>query len=379
MKNAAAIATLRELCGLGLAAEALIPALLEALHRVIPSACNLFDWVDAQGRIQRYYFEGPVDPAIARLYFEQFHNKLEAEAMPRFVDVVRGNATVLGAEQLNHRRFFDSALYNEIWRPQRLHYHLEGLVRDGDGRALGSLVLYRERGERIFSAADEATLARLLPYVARALQRGAQAGRESEFAHCREAVVNLDAQGSIVHLSRHAFKLLLLAHGELSPASAARPPASEDFPTLALLHRRLWHERDASRDARCTLRLANAWGQFAFDAERLAAVSAAMPELTAIRIAHHLPRELLEFHRLAASPLSPAQRKVSAMLLRGWPQTRIAAELGVSASTVIDHVRKIYRKLDLHSADELRARFGAGADPAQRRDTGAAGERGRSA
>jgi hypothetical protein len=132
MKNAAAIASVRELCSLGLAGELLIPALLEALHRVIPSARNLFDWVNAQGSIQRYYFEGPIDHVAARLYFDEFHNKREAEAMPKYLDVIRGDATIRSAEELNNRHFFESALYNEIWRPQRLHYRLEAIVR---GRA----------------------------------------------------------------------------------------------------------------------------------------------------------------------------------------------------------------------------------------------------
>ena len=120
MKNAAAVAYIRELCSLGLAGELLIPSLLEAMHRVIPSARNLFDWVNAEGCIQRYYFEGPIDHRVARLYFDEFHNRREAEAMPRFVDVIRSDASIRSAEELNHRQFFESALYHEIWRPQRL-------------------------------------------------------------------------------------------------------------------------------------------------------------------------------------------------------------------------------------------------------------------
>lgn len=99
MKNAAAIAYIRELCSLGLTGELLIPALLESMHRVIPSARNLFDWVNAEGRIQRYYFEGPIDHAIAKHYFDEFHNRREAEAMPRYVDVIRGDATIRSAEE----------------------------------------------------------------------------------------------------------------------------------------------------------------------------------------------------------------------------------------------------------------------------------------
>jgi hypothetical protein len=40
----------------------------EALPRHHPSSRNLFDWIAADGQIQRYYFEGPIDSKIARLY-----------------------------------------------------------------------------------------------------------------------------------------------------------------------------------------------------------------------------------------------------------------------------------------------------------------------
>lgn len=359
MKNAAATAHIRELCSLGLAGELLIPSLLESMHRVIPSARNLFDWVDDDGRIQRYYFEGPIDAAVARLYFEQFHNRREGEAMPRYVDVIRGEASIRGAEELNTRQFFDSALYNEIWRPQQLHYRLEAIVRDPQRKPLGSLVLYRERGDRIFSADDEQTLATLLPYISRGLQHGREQGLEYARSEPRTALVTLDAEGRIVQLSRNAHKLLLLAHGDISPASAAQTAASENFPTLALIRRQL-ARRGSADPAPCTLTLGNAWGEFEFRGERLdAADTADAPALIGVAIEHRVPRDVRALQTLQTQPLSIAQKKVCALLLQGLSQPQIARRLGVSTHTVIDHVRKIYVKLDVHSAEQLRTRLGA--------------------
>ena len=357
MKNAAATAYIRELCSLGLAGELLIPALLEAMHRVIPSARNLFDWVNAEGSIQRYYFEGPIDHNAARLYFEEFYNKREAEAMPKYVDVIRGGATIRSAEELNHRQFFDSALYNEIWRPQRLHYRLEAIVRGRDSKPLGSLVLYRELGDRIFSKADEETLQTLVRYVAHGLQHSKDHRIDYATSDRRAVLINLDALGRIVHLSRNAHKVLLLAHGDISPASAAQEPMSENFPTLTLLYRQLSRPGEPS-EALCTLTLTNTWGQFEFRAERLEPIGGADPALIGVTIQHLVPREVRDLDALEAYPLSIAQKKVCALLLQGLSQPQIAARLGVSTHTVIDHIRKIYLKLDVHSVDELRLRFG---------------------
>ncbi|MBK6595730.1 MAG: hypothetical protein IPG23_25310 [Burkholderiales bacterium] len=84
MKPHHAAEALRALCKSGLHPDVLVPAFLEALHAVVPSYRNLFDWTDAQGRLVRYYIEGPIDTAVAQLYFDAFHNKLEAAAMPMF-------------------------------------------------------------------------------------------------------------------------------------------------------------------------------------------------------------------------------------------------------------------------------------------------------
>src|SRR4030095_8704837 len=105
MKHARAIATVRELCSLGLPSELFVPALLESMHAVIPSARNLFDWIDSGGHIERYYFEGAIDSKIARLYFNEFYNRREGEAMPRFSDLARGSAVIRSAQELDRSSF----------------------------------------------------------------------------------------------------------------------------------------------------------------------------------------------------------------------------------------------------------------------------------
>ncbi len=128
------IAALRALCALKLHPEVLIPAVLEALHGLVPSYRNLFDWTDEEGRLVRYFIEGPVDADIARLYFDEFHNRREAEAMPAFHTLHRAPPGVRGADELDHPAFYRSALYNEIWRPQGFLTRLEAVVR-GPGSA----------------------------------------------------------------------------------------------------------------------------------------------------------------------------------------------------------------------------------------------------
>jgi DNA-binding CsgD family transcriptional regulator len=358
MKHARAVAAVRDLCSLGLPGELFVPALLEAMHAVIPSSRNLFDWIDGSGHIERYYFEGPIDNRIARLYFDEFYNRRESEAMPAFSDLARGGSVIRAARELDRRSFYDSALYNEIWRPQSLHYHLEAIIRRGDGKALGSLVLYREKNEPIFSREEEDLLAALVPYIARAMQSRAQRrdpAPEQFVGSRRNALVNLDDRGRIVYLSRDAHKLLLLAHGNITPSAAGVEPCADDFPTLTVLFRALARSAHAPRPVVATLD--NDWGRFEFQALSLEPAGEQHAPMVAVTIQHLEPADVYQARVLQSAPLSITQKKVCSLLMSGLSQREIAARLGVAPSTVVDHVRKIYRRLDVHSLEQLRARL----------------------
>jgi DNA-binding CsgD family transcriptional regulator len=356
MKQSASIASIRALCGLGLPGEQLVPALLEALHRVIPSARNLFDWTDAHGNLVRYYFEGPIDPSIARHYFEEFHNLREAEAMPAFREAVTGRAVVRSAAELDNPRFYRSALYNEIWRPQGLHSRIEAIVRNSRGEPLGSLVLYRERGDPPFTTAEERLLAVQLPYIARALEAPAALSRDFVARRERRGFLHLACDGRLAHLTRDAHKLLLLAHGGITPESAGRPPDSADYPTLKLLAEQIRGNAGAS-SRQVSLVVDNAWGSFAFEAEPLSAIAAGEAPLIHVSIQQREPRPIAWRRALDGLSLTITQKEVCALLKAGYTQPQIAAALAIAPTTVADHVKKIYLKLDVHGVRALCARL----------------------
>ena len=357
MKQSQSVASIRALCALGLPGEQLIPALLEALHRAIPSSRNLFDWTDARGNLVRYFFEGPIDPEIARHYFEEFHNKREVEAMGSFHAAVTGHATVRSAAELASPGFYRSALYNEIWKPQGLHTRVEAIVKDVRGRPLGSLVLYREKGDPAFSAAEERLLADLVPYIARGL--AAESTLSVDFVPRRErrAVVNLADDGSLLHLSEDAHKMLLLSHGGITPESAGRRARGTDFTTLALIAEQVRTHAGASRHE-VALTVDNAWGRFVFEAQPLRSLGGA-PAAIHVSIHHQEPRAVAWRRALSGLQLSIAQTEVCALMRAGYTQPQIAATLAIAPSTVSDHVKKIYTRLDVHSARELCARVDA--------------------
>ena len=345
-KKSRELSRLRELCTLDLPTPLLMPSVLAELHGLVPSSRNLFDWCDGDGALTRYCVEGPVDEAVAQLYFDEFHNKREAEAMPSFAQALRSGAVLNGAAQLNTARFFGSALYAEIWRPQGFRHRVELIVRAGDGRPLGSLVLYRGPGEPCFTPAEEARLLAVLPHLARALSRDAVPRCSPE--HWQPApepveVLLLDDDGCLRHASAGAQRLLQLARPGPGLLPAPRPTEA----VLAGLHA-------AARRGPTTQRVDSPWGRFEFSAQRLDAVDGgAAPSWTQVQLRRFEPRELADERQLQRLELSSGQAAVARLLLQGLAQSEVAQRLGVAPSTVVDHTRKLYQRLGVRSVREL--------------------------
>ena len=361
MKSSLSIAALRALCELKLHAEVLVPAVLEALHQVVPSYRNLFDWTDTQGRLVRYFIEGPIDAGIAQLYFDEFHNRREAEAMPRFDTLHRLPPGVRGADELDHEGFFRSALYNEIWRPQGFHTRLEAVVRGCDGRLLGSLVLYRAPGDPRFTPSDERLLAAVVPAIAAGLQAAGPAVADDRHVPGPEPAESLllTLQGRVCHASPGAHRLLLMAEGGASRDSLSRPLDVLAGRLLPMLLARL-RELARVQVHRVTapppsITHETAAGQFVASGHVLRALNEGQEPLAQVTLRRLEPHRVALERALRALPLTAGQVAVCRQLHHGRSHAQIASRLGVAPATVVDHVRKVYRALDVRSALELRA------------------------
>ncbi len=361
MKTSRSIAALTALCGLKLHVEVLVPAFLEALHQVVPSARNLFDWTDEHGRLVRYFIEGEVDADIAQLYFDEFHNKREAEAMPAFESLRRLPHGVRSACELDHAGFFRSALYNEIWRPQGLHTRLEAVVRGPQGRLIGSLVLYRGPGDPRFTRDDERRLAGLLPALASGMQCNGPAVADNRHVASPEPAQTLlmTLQGQVRHASPGAHRLLLMAEG-----GASRDTLSKPLDLLAgrLLPMLLMRLREQARGAvpsgsgpMPSITHETAAGQFVASASWLRALEPGHEPLAQVTLQRLEPHAVALQRALRSLPLTAGQMAVCRELVQGHSQADIGTRLGVATATVVDHVRKAYQALDVRSALELRA------------------------
>jgi DNA-binding CsgD family transcriptional regulator len=361
MKASRSSAALRALCQLDLHAEVLVPAVLEALHDVVPSHRNLFDWTDDQGRLVRYFIEGSIDAAVARLYFDEFHNRREAEAMPPFQSLHRAPRGVRSAGELDHPAFFQSALYNEIWRPQGFHTRLEAVVRGAAGRLIGSLVLYRAPADPRFTREDEQRLTAVLPDFAAALESHGPAVADDRHvpSHQPPQTLLLTLAGEVCHASPGAHALLLMAEGGASRDALSRPLDALAGRLLPMLMTKLReHARSPLLQAAApppSITHETAAGQFVASGVLMRPISGSGAPLAQVTLRRLEPHRVALARALRKLPLTPGQAAVCRELYHGRSHGDIGQRLGVATATVVDHVRKTYDQLDLRSSMELRA------------------------
>jgi DNA-binding CsgD family transcriptional regulator len=78
--------------------------------------------------------------------------------------------------------------------------------------------------------------------------------------------------------------------------------------------------------------------------------------LTELRAAGARPRSIV---RTGVDALTPSERRIAELAAAGHTNREIGGELFVTKATVETHLRSVFRKLDVHSRDELAARLGA--------------------
>lgn len=119
------------------------------------------------------------------------------------------------------------------------------------------------------------------------------------------------------------------------------------------------------------LTLHNGWGKFILRGYELHG-GGAEPQGIGILIEQFVPFEAQLLERLNATCLSPRQKEVALLSLKGVRNAEIAQRLHLTPYTVKDHLKAIYNRLDVNSREELVELLScrpdmpdeAGADPA---------------
>ena len=353
MKQSADIAHFRQQCCLGIDAQTAMPSLLRAMHSLVGSQANSFYWAAHNGDICNVYMEQLMPRDLAAHFFSEFLNNPACDYSANGIRKYLPPGTFVGSSaRLFPETFYRSDIYNLIWRPQRRQEMLWARVRDAQGRSNG-VALMRVSGDPAFTERDEQRLSQLVPYLAHALN--ARPTAPTQLVEDGEsAIVVLNHRGEVQHASTEGRRLLLLAaHSRVAPGAVDWGRDGVLPLALAKLRESLAALFSGRPALPPVFELHNGWGKFVLRAYPLEADEGTGSSLIAVLIERHVPLKLKLMHVMQSLPLSAKQKEVCLLLAEGASYCTVAERLSVRSSTVIDHVRKIYNKLDVRSHHEL--------------------------
>jgi len=363
MKFSSTIADIRQLCCMGLDGATIMPALFEYVQKIVPSHFQVFLWADRNYEVSNMFTpDMPSVAKIAQLYLDEFANKKEKEVKPAFSEIMRSVRGTVRWERFQTRRFFRSDFFNLVLRPLEARHMLGTVVHDRD-RALGELMLWRAPRERPYSEREAQILAGLIPYIAHAI--AVRPRNRQQFTETGErglAIVN--RKGEIEYACSQAHRLLFWAtHPEISRATLHRLNRPSMPPTVAKLASTLSNAARGAPAFPPVLHHENSWGRFTFRVYRLDQTQSHGNELFGVSVEREEPLMLALWSRMRIYGLSLRQKEVCQSLVLGSTYLEIAEQLSIRPHTVVDHVRTLYEKLNVHTRAELVNKLSADTDP----------------
>jgi len=340
------VSHIRQLCVLGVDSYALMPVLIEHVKRLVGADCGTFWWAGDNHRAADAYFDAESLKVAATLscHANEFdRNTREAHGADFAAAMQRGRGW---ANTVRHEAMLlRSREYELFWRSGHWRHGLE-LTAVQNGRGWGSVVMLRPEGARPFDARTEAALAPLSAFMAHAVHSPASARRFAAEA-TESGVVVSDRAGRILWQSALGARLLQQAIPQVMPFAAT---AKELPDCLRSLIARLQHAGAAETCAPPMVHRHTRWGEFDLRAYPLLDHG---PDLrSASRFAIHVERRepmVLQAARGAYRlGLSVRQSHICAHLAEGASYADVAQKIGVRPSSVIDQMRKMYTRLDVH-------------------------------
>jgi DNA-binding CsgD family transcriptional regulator len=351
-KHSAAVAAIRQTCFAGLPGRTLIPIVASQLRALMPAACCQFTWSSESGRITNFWCDSFMPRRTAWIILN--HRRYEADAGVTFRDLV-----LFGEPTGNLRAWwtsgFDrSATYAAVFEPYGFKWFLDGIVRDAQ-RPYGALALIRRRDEPDFSAAEEALVGRLLPYLAHALR--VDAARPSRFVRTgRSGLVVCSDAGEVLEWSEAAHRLAVFALVDQINLDARVGSGDFDEARAALrgiareLASRLGGGDDGAELPAIVRR--NGWGEFVLRGYRLQDDGGSTARI-GILIEQLVPIESQLLERVNRTALTTRQKEIAMLSAKGLANAQIARQLNISPHTLKEYFKDIYARLEINSQRQL--------------------------
>jgi DNA-binding CsgD family transcriptional regulator len=337
------------LCHAGLDATTLRVKLLRRLRAIVPFDVAFFATADP-GTV--LFTSAVVDDVLARATPRFLQNEFLQEDAHKFRHLARSRSPVGGLAAATRGELERSLRYREILEPLALGDELRAALRV-DGACWGVLCLHRERSSPPFTPAEAASLARVAPHMAEGLRAALLVGGAVTMpVPDGPGVLVLDDDLAVAALTPPAERWLAEIMESDGPCVGALPGA---VTAVAMRLRELERGVPGARDPLPRVRLRTASGRWlVLHASRLA--GAGQAGQIAIIVEEAQPEDVAPVI-VQAYGLTPREREIAQLVLRGLSTAEISGALHISTNTVQDHCKAIFDKVGVSSRRELVAQI----------------------
>lgn len=333
---------------LGLDGRKIVPSVLRALRELIPADYLFFFWTDEEGELQGAYEDPAAPDGVHALYFGEFHNRQEAEALPRFADTMRAGPDIFFPD-FSPQAVRGTAFYERIVRPLNSRYPAVIVLRDG-ARCLGMVVFHRTPAMGPFTP-DEVSMLRDIRHCLVQALTVTPRPPGLWVSDRGEGLLILDRQGRLQHHNPESVSLIQMLSDARTVQALARPTTTLPMPVTAV-HRCLHEQWLGMESPSPETTMHNVWGRFRLRAHPLAEAADGIKGVT---IRREIPLRLRVWESLPRQPLTPRQRELCFWLAGDFSYQDIAVRMGISRHTVIEYMQEIYAKLDVRGREALLA------------------------
>ena len=331
----------------------LVALIAEAAH--FETAAML--WLSSDYQPIDTYITVDSGPELVARYATRWFDAEEGRYYPRQKEMQLNPA--LGVMRVSDYtpRFGETELYDEVYAGARHHWIVGVALRDG-ARPIGNLGLARPPSARDFDDQDLRMLRLLRPYVVQALARAPDlAAWPDQDLEDDAGMMVVDLDGRVQHATPGAWRLMQGAAG-LPVDLDMIQDRTYRWARLHLLElaRRALEGVGGKGAGPAVLERTTPYGRFLVRAYALVSGGGCATTI-GIQIARRLPASLKMLRSPVFRALTSREQDVARLLLSDLSYPQIGERLGLTASTVVTHVRNLGNKLGANGRHEIVGRL----------------------
>ncbi len=343
----------KRLCNAGLDQRTLLGEVAECLRRAVPSEAFCLSATDPSSELVTHAVAGGFGGLKGgRLFFE--HIYLESDVNGYDGMSKRWSQPVMLLSEATGGHLERSLRYRELTGPLGLGFEVRGACMAGRKR-WGGIELTRESGDRDFDAREIGLLRRVAPHLGAGLRASAlisQASPADANGDIGPAVLVLDQRGKVLQYTQTAERYLEEL-GDLGPEWQE----DGDLPVaiwmvVGALRRALEPQTDRDRARVPCLCVKARSGRWLTLQGALTEATPGNPSQKMIVIEPSGPKQIA-WLRTAAYGLSPREREIVDLVLRGASRKQMATTLYITEYTVQDHLSNIFDKVGVRGREAL--------------------------